>query len=296
MKHAKLGDPRRRPDRPRGDGHVPCLHRRRDRRRRVHPDDPPGARSRGHAHRHRGGVRPVHQRGARRPGDQGPARRGRAGDEVRLDLPRRAAQVASTAARTTSASRSRARCGGSPPTTSTSTTSTGSIRRRRSKTPSARWPSSSPRARSATSGSPRRGSETIRRAHAVHPVTALQSEYSLWTRDPEDEVLPVLRELGIGFVPYSPARPRLPHRADPLDRRPRRQRLAQDQPALHGRELPAQPARSPTRSRRSPPRSARRRRRSPSPGCSRRATTSCRSPGRSGSREWRRTSPPTALS
>ena len=44
----------------------------------------------------------------------------------------------------------------------------------------------------------------IRRAHAVHPVTALQSEYSLWTRDPEQEVLPVLRELGIGFVPYSP--------------------------------------------------------------------------------------------
>jgi aryl-alcohol dehydrogenase-like predicted oxidoreductase len=46
--------------------------------------------------------------------------------------------------------------------------------------------------------------DTIRRAHAVHPVTALQSEFSLWTRDPQDEVLPVLRELGIGFVPYSP--------------------------------------------------------------------------------------------
>jgi aryl-alcohol dehydrogenase-like predicted oxidoreductase len=45
---------------------------------------------------------------------------------------------------------------------------------------------------------------TIRRAHAVHPVTALQSEYSLWTRDPEPDVLPLLRELGIGFVPYSP--------------------------------------------------------------------------------------------
>jgi aryl-alcohol dehydrogenase-like predicted oxidoreductase len=45
---------------------------------------------------------------------------------------------------------------------------------------------------------------TIRRAHAVHPVAALQSEYSLWTRDPEDEILPLLRELGIGFVPYSP--------------------------------------------------------------------------------------------
>jgi aryl-alcohol dehydrogenase-like predicted oxidoreductase len=45
---------------------------------------------------------------------------------------------------------------------------------------------------------------TIRRAHAVHPVTALQSEYSLWTRDPEEEILPLLRELGIGFVAYSP--------------------------------------------------------------------------------------------
>jgi aryl-alcohol dehydrogenase-like predicted oxidoreductase len=45
---------------------------------------------------------------------------------------------------------------------------------------------------------------TIRRAHAVHPVTAIQTEYSLWTRDPEAEVLPTVRELGIGFVPYSP--------------------------------------------------------------------------------------------
>ncbi len=46
--------------------------------------------------------------------------------------------------------------------------------------------------------------ETIKRAHAVHPISALQSEYSLWSRDPEDEVLPTVRKLGIGFVPYSP--------------------------------------------------------------------------------------------
>jgi aryl-alcohol dehydrogenase-like predicted oxidoreductase len=45
---------------------------------------------------------------------------------------------------------------------------------------------------------------TIRRAHATHPITALQTEYSLWTRDVEDEILPTVRELGIGFVPYSP--------------------------------------------------------------------------------------------
>jgi aryl-alcohol dehydrogenase-like predicted oxidoreductase len=46
--------------------------------------------------------------------------------------------------------------------------------------------------------------ETIRRAHAVHPISALQSEYSLWSRDPEDAILPTVRELGIGFVAYSP--------------------------------------------------------------------------------------------
>ena len=45
---------------------------------------------------------------------------------------------------------------------------------------------------------------TIRRAHAIHPIAALQTEYSLWTRDPEEEILPMVRELGIGFVPYSP--------------------------------------------------------------------------------------------
>src|SRR5205814_7948368 len=48
------------------------------------------------------------------------------------------------------------------------------------------------------------GVESIRRAHAVQPVTALQSEYSLWWREPEDAILPVLEELGIGFVPFSP--------------------------------------------------------------------------------------------
>jgi aryl-alcohol dehydrogenase-like predicted oxidoreductase len=45
---------------------------------------------------------------------------------------------------------------------------------------------------------------TVRRAHAVHPIAALQTEYSLWSRDPEDAILPTIRELGIGFVPYSP--------------------------------------------------------------------------------------------
>jgi aryl-alcohol dehydrogenase-like predicted oxidoreductase len=48
------------------------------------------------------------------------------------------------------------------------------------------------------------GAETIRKAHAVHPISALQSEYSLWSRDPEDDILPTVRELEIGFVAYSP--------------------------------------------------------------------------------------------
>jgi aryl-alcohol dehydrogenase-like predicted oxidoreductase len=48
------------------------------------------------------------------------------------------------------------------------------------------------------------GPDTIRRAHATHPITALQTEYSLWSRDPEEEILPLIRELGIGFVAYSP--------------------------------------------------------------------------------------------
>jgi aryl-alcohol dehydrogenase-like predicted oxidoreductase len=48
------------------------------------------------------------------------------------------------------------------------------------------------------------GPETLRRACAIHPVTALQTEYSLWSRDPEDELLPLCRELGVGFVAYSP--------------------------------------------------------------------------------------------
>jgi aryl-alcohol dehydrogenase-like predicted oxidoreductase len=48
------------------------------------------------------------------------------------------------------------------------------------------------------------GPQTIRRAHQIHPISALQSEYSLWSRDPEAEIMPALRELGIGFVPYCP--------------------------------------------------------------------------------------------
>ena len=48
------------------------------------------------------------------------------------------------------------------------------------------------------------GPETLRRAYAVHPISALQTEYSLWSREPEDEIIPACRALGIGFIPYSP--------------------------------------------------------------------------------------------
>src|SRR5881227_890588 len=59
-------------------------------------------------------------------------------------------------------------------------------------------------ARRIVSGLSEAGPDTIRRAHATHPITALQSEYSLWARDVEAEILPTVRELGIGFVAYSP--------------------------------------------------------------------------------------------
>ena len=81
---------------------------------------------------------------------------------------------------------------------------------------------------------------TIRRAHAVHPIAALQTEYSLWSRDPEDQILPTVRELGIGFVAYSPLGRGFLTGPDPLARRPRCRRLASAGAAFPGRELPAQ--------------------------------------------------------
>ena len=79
------------------------------------------------------------------------------------------------------------------------------------------------------------GPETIRRAHAVHPITALQSEYSLWTRDPEEKILPVCRELGIGFVPYSPLGRGFLTGKITRPVRAGRQRLSKDCPAISGR-------------------------------------------------------------
>jgi aryl-alcohol dehydrogenase-like predicted oxidoreductase len=139
------------------------------------------------------------------------------------------------------------------------------------------------------------GPDTIRRAHAVHRLTALQTEYSLWTRDPEAELLPLLRRLGIGFVPYSRSAT-----ASSLVR----SAASMTSPMTTGaRPTPASPGRtssgtwpSSTRSRPSPPRPAPHRRRLPWPGCSPRATTSPRSPAPGGSPASRRTPPPTASS
>ena len=82
---------------------------------------------------------------------------------------------------------------------------------------------------------------TIRRANKVHPITALQTEYSLWSRDPEDEILPTVRELGIGFVRLQPARAGLPDRPVPALRGHPRERLPPEIAPVPGRELQKEP-------------------------------------------------------
>ena len=84
------------------------------------------------------------------------------------------------------------------------------------------------------------GVQTIRRAHAVQPVTALQSEYSLWWREPEDAILPTLEELGIGFVPFSPSA-RASSPAPSTERDIRRRRLPQHRSAFRHRGAGGEP-------------------------------------------------------
>ena len=120
----------------------------------------------------------------------------------------------------------------------------------------------------------------IRKAHATHPITALQTEYSLFTRDLEDEILPTIRELGIGLVPYSPLGRGLLTGAvteDALEAGDSRRT------SRASRATPWRPtSRSSTRSGRSRPRRAAPRASWRSPGCSRRATAWCRSRAPSG--------------
>ena len=94
-------------------------------------------------------------------------------------------------------------CGGSVWIPSIFTTSTAWTPTRQSKKPSARWRNSK-EGKVRYLGLSEAGPETIRRAAKVHPITALQTEYSLWSRDPEEDNLSTCRELGIGFVAYSP--------------------------------------------------------------------------------------------
>ena len=123
--------------------------------------------------------------------------------------------------------------------------------------------------------------DTIRRAHAVHPISALQTEYSLWSRDPEAEILPTVRELGIGFVAYSPLGRGFLTGGDPLARRVSTRRTS-GAAALASRTRTSSAISSSSRWwRLSPPRRAPSPPRSRSRGCSRAATTSSRSRARS---------------
>ena len=171
----------------------------------------------------------------------------------------------------------------------------GRPRTRRSRTPSARSPSWSTEGKVRHIGLSEAGADhDPPRARRAPDHRAAVGVLAVDPRPRGRASCRVLRELGIGFVAVLTAGPRLPHRHDPLHRRARRRRLPQDQPAVHRRELRAQPAhrrrgRGDRRRSRTP-----RRRRSPSPGCSPRATTSPRSPAPSASPASRRTSPPTA--
>jgi aryl-alcohol dehydrogenase-like predicted oxidoreductase len=134
------------------------------------------------------------------------------------------------------------------------------------------------------------GPETLRRAHAVQPVSALQSEYSLWARDPEEAVLPVCEELGIRFVPWSPLGQGFLTGAITASTSFGEGRRAQLVSPVHRTGPPGQPADpiSSARSRRPRPRPPRR---SPSPGCLRRSPGSCRSPAPASFTALKRTSP-----
>ena len=208
---------------------------------------------------------------------------------------RTASRPASPADPTTSARPSTARCVACGPTRSTCSTSTASTRTFPSRTSPAPSRSSSRPARSTTSACPRPASDTIRRAHAVQPVTALQSEYSLFWREPEDDILPALEELGIGFVPFSPLGRGFLTGQVTADTQFGEGDIRATLPALRargarGQPRPRRPRHQGRRAQEAPPSA-----RWPWPGCWRRSRGSCRSPGPGGSsastRTWdRRTS------
>ena len=163
-----------------------------------------GCRARRHVLRHGAGVRAVHERGARRRGARAGSRSGRDRHEVRLRLrqpgPRRRSTAGpSTIKRSVDASLERLR------------TDRIDLLYQHRVDPDVPIEDVAGAVKELIDagkvkhfGLSEAGVQTIRRAHAVQPVAALQSEYSLWWREPEDEILPTLEELGIGFVPFSP--------------------------------------------------------------------------------------------
>ena len=178
-------------------------------RGRGGPCDPAGARTRDQLHRHGPALRAADQRAARGARNQGPPRRVRDRDQVfAADGQRHAGRhLHRRPARWLRRARARldrqlaAAPGHRPrrPVLPAPGRPQGPDRgdRRRDGGVGQGGQGPAPRAH-------RAGPETIRRAHGVHPIAAVQSEYSLWTRDPEAEILPACRELGIGFVPYVP--------------------------------------------------------------------------------------------
>ena len=133
------------------------------------------------------------------------------------------------------------------------------------------------------------GAQTIRRAHAVQPVTALQSEYSLWWREPEKTILPTLEELGIGFVPFSPLGQGFLTGAIGADTKFDAKDFRGNNPRFTTEARSANQAWS-TASPRSPSVSRRRRRKLRSPGCWRKSRGSRRSPAPPNLPAWKRIS------
>ena len=176
-----------------------------------------------HLHRHRQRLRQRRQRAADLRTSGRPSRRGHAGHQIRYHgqsgRPRARRSSSPAVTPPTSASASTRACSGCRPTSSTSTTCTAATRTCRSRKPWAPWRNWWPRARSAISGYRRSTADELRAAVAVHPIAAVQSEWSIWSRDVEANRRAGRRRTRRRLRPVFAAGPRLPHRHDQLRRR-----------------------------------------------------------------------------